>query len=77
MKYLLPLLTCLILLGGCTAGRLSLNDRLNGPLLKTTSTPSATDVNDGRLPPGGKTTPAAVAEPIEASFNETAYLDRF
>jgi len=77
MKYLLPLLACFILLGGCTAGRLSLNDRFNGPLLKTTSTPSATNINSGRLPPKGKTPPAATAEPIEASFNETAYLDRF
>jgi hypothetical protein len=45
--------------------------------LKTTRTPSNTDITSGALSPKEKATPAPIAEPIEASYSETAYLDRF
>ncbi|MBI4966299.1 MAG: hypothetical protein HY913_23675 [Desulfomonile tiedjei] len=77
MKYLLPILACVLLLGGCSTGRLSLNDAIKSPLMKTTRTPSAPDATSGRSSPKETTAHAAAAEPIEASFSETAYLDRF
>lgn len=77
MKCLLPILLCVLLLGGCTAGRLSLTDRINVPLLKTTRSPSNTDISSGPSSPKEKVGPAPIAEPVEASFRETAYLDRF
>jgi len=77
MKYLLLFFTCALLLGGCTAGHLSLSDSIIGPSLKAASTPSTKDANNSRVSPKKKATPATVAEPIEASFSETAYLDRF
>jgi hypothetical protein len=77
MKYLLLFFTFALLLGGCTAGHLSLIDNIKGPSLKAASTPSATDANNSRVSPKKKATSATIAEPIEASFSETAYIDRF
>ena len=77
MKYLLPVLMCLLLLGGCSAGRLSLNDGINIPFLKASRSSATTDVNGSRSSPKEKPTQAVAPEPIEASFSETAYLDRF
>jgi PBP1b-binding outer membrane lipoprotein LpoB len=77
MKYLISILISALLLGGCTAGRLSLNDKINDTTVKSSGAPPATENRSGPLSTKQKTTSAATAEPIEASFNETAYLDRF
>jgi len=77
VKYLVPLLFCLLCLAGCGASLMGLGERIGTSGSKVTQ--GSVPVQTTDKPSLSKPTPqsAHAAEPIEASFAGTANLDRF
>lgn len=77
VRYLLPVLACLLCLSGCTASRLSLNELIDASFSRFTHRdgPQVTS----REPRVSKSSKPSVQtpQPVEASFAATTNLDRF
>ena len=76
MKYMLSLMTFLLLLSGCSSTYRSLTDGFTDKVLSTRQEAATTNTEESQPAKPNSKRPIPTVESVQASYSETAHLDR-